>query len=53
MVNPIKISGGAFFVLLGLVLLGKFENDIIWSIIGVISIAIGFGLIAWDFNEKN
>ncbi len=53
MVNPIKISGGAFFVFLGIVLLSKFENNLTWSVFGALSIAIGMGLIAWVFNEKN
>ena len=59
--NPFKISGGIFFVLLGVILLSIFQNKLIGSIegtyiaiLGAISIAMGFGLIAWDFsNEKN
>lgn len=48
MVNPLKVGGGAFFMLLGIVLFNKFQNDLRGSVLGIISIAIGITLIAWD-----
>ena len=59
--NPFKISGGIFSILLGVILLSIFQNKLLGTtegtylaITGAVSIAIGFGLIAWDFSdEKN
>lgn len=48
MVNPLKVGGGAFFMLLGVVLFNQFQNNLTGSILGIISIAIGITLIAWD-----
>ena len=53
MVNPFKVSASTFFVLLGIIVMGNFDNDF-RSIIGSISMAIGLGIMAWVFSdEKN
>ena len=44
-INPYKFGGGAFFSLLGLVLLNKFQDNLLVSILGILSIAIGIGII--------
>lgn len=55
--NPIKISGGIFFILLSVILLSIFQSNIgstkgiIFAVAGAFSAAIGFGLIAWDISK--
>ena len=45
-INPYKFGGGAFFMLLGLVLANKFQNDLLISILGILSVAIGIGILS-------
>ena len=46
MVTPIKIGFGAFFIILGLYLINKFQGNTIFVISGIGCIAIGLGIIA-------
>ncbi len=46
MVNAIKISFGAFFIILGLFIINKFQEDTISVIGGIACIAVGLGIIA-------
>lgn len=45
--NPLKIGFGAGFILLGTYLLFN-KLELIIDILGIISIAIGLSLIAWN-----
>ena len=44
-INTYKFGSGIFFILLGMVLANKFQNDILFSIIGIFLIALGIGII--------
>ena len=46
MISSLKIGFGAFFIILGLYIINKFQGDTISVISGIIGIAIGLGIIA-------
>ena len=45
--NPLKIGFGAGLILLGIYLVFN-KLDLVMDILGIISIAIGLSLIAWN-----
>lgn len=46
MMTPIKIGLGAFFILLGLFIINKFQGNTISVVGGIVLIAVGLGIIA-------
>ncbi len=50
MVNPWRIGGGIGAMLFGVYLVFQFKQDIIISILGIIAISLGIGIVASDLK---